>query len=39
MWLQRCGAPLHFSRTVMEFLNKDYEGRWIGIGGLVAWPT
>jgi hypothetical protein len=24
---------------VMEFLNEDYEGRWIGRGRLMARPT
>jgi hypothetical protein len=23
---------------VIEFLNEDYEGRWIGRGGPMAWP-
>jgi hypothetical protein len=29
MWLQHDGVPLYFSRAVMEFLNKDYEWKWI----------
>lgn len=28
--LKHDGAPLHFGREVTEFLNKDYEGRWLG---------
>jgi hypothetical protein len=39
MWLRHDGAPLHFGRAVTEFLNEGYEGRWIGRGGLVAWPA
>jgi hypothetical protein len=27
MWLQYDRTPLYFGRKVMEFLNKDYEGR------------
>lgn len=37
--LKHDGAPLHFGREVTEFLNKDYEGRWLGRGGPVALPT
>jgi hypothetical protein len=39
MWLQHDGAPPHFDKAVTEFLNEDYEGRWIGRGGTVAWSS
>jgi hypothetical protein len=39
MWLQPDGALPHFGKVITAFLNKDYEGRWIGTGGPVAWPT
>jgi hypothetical protein len=39
MQLKHDGAPLHFSNAVTEFLNKDYEGRWMGRGGPVALST
>ncbi|GBN93269.1 hypothetical protein AVEN_112173-1 [Araneus ventricosus] len=32
------GAPAHFSRTVLHFLNATYPARWIERGGAVAWP-
>jgi hypothetical protein len=43
-WMQIClknyGAPLHFSRVVMGFLNEDYKGRSIKKGGgPVDWPA
>jgi hypothetical protein len=39
MWLQHDGAVLHFGRAVTEIFTEHYEGRWIGIGELVAWST
>jgi hypothetical protein len=33
MWVQHDGAPVHFSRAVMEFLNEGYEGKWTGKSG------
>lgn len=39
MWLQHDKTPPHFNRKVMEFLNKNYKGRWTGRNGLVVWPT
>jgi hypothetical protein len=37
--LEYDAAPVHLGRAVTEFLNKDYEGRWMGRGGPVALPT
>jgi hypothetical protein len=39
MWLQHDGAHPHFGRAITEFLNEDYEARWIGRGGPLAWPA
>jgi hypothetical protein len=39
MRLPNDGAPSHVSGAVTEFLNENFEGRWVGTGGPVAWPT
>jgi len=39
MWLKNDGAPPHFSKKVMGFLNENYEGRWNGRHGLLVWPA
>ena len=33
------GAPPHFSRVAMQFLNQHFANKWIGRGGPIAWPT
>ena len=33
MWLQEDGAPPHFALIVCEFLNLNFNERWIGRGG------
>jgi len=38
MWLQQDGAAPHFARIVREFLNDNYNERWIGRGDPVNWP-
>lgn len=38
MWLMQDGAPAHWARTVREWLDETFPGRWIGRGGAVAWP-
>ncbi|KOC66071.1 hypothetical protein WH47_01444, partial [Habropoda laboriosa] len=38
MWYMHDGAPSHFVRNVREHLNTVFRQRWIGRGGLVAWP-
>lgn len=38
MRLQHDGALPHFGRGVLEFLNENYERRWKGRGGPMAWP-
>jgi hypothetical protein len=32
------GALAHFSHVVEDVLNNTYHDRWIGRGGLIAWP-
>jgi len=34
-----CGFSPHSGREVMEFFNENYEGRWIGRNGMVAWSA
>lgn len=38
MWFQHDGAAPHFARIVQDFLNENYNERWIGRGGPVNWP-
>lgn len=38
MWFQQDGAAPHFAVIVREFLNNQYNGRWIGRRGSVEWP-
>lgn len=38
MWFQLDGAPPHYSTDVRNYLNLQYNGRWIGRGGPVTWP-
>lgn len=38
MWIQHDGAPAHFSRQVLRFLNRNYPDRWIGRGSRFPWP-
>ncbi|EZA52866.1 hypothetical protein X777_07985 [Ooceraea biroi] len=33
MWMQMDGAPPH-----RHFLDQNFNGRWIGRGGPIAWP-
>ena len=37
-WFMQDGAPPHFALAVREYLNANYEGRWIGRDGPVPWP-
>ena len=39
MYFQHDGAPSHYTRHVMEFLNESFPNRWLGRGGPVAWPS
>jgi hypothetical protein len=38
MFFQHDGAPAHSGRNVLNFLNENFAGRWIGRHGPVAWP-
>lgn len=38
MWLQHDGAPAHYSRQVINYLNVTYPNRWIGRAGTIPWP-
>lgn len=38
MYFQQDGAPAHYVRPVTQYLNETYPGRWIGRGGVIAWP-
>ncbi|EZA47915.1 hypothetical protein X777_15034, partial [Ooceraea biroi] len=38
MRIQLDGAPPHYAVIVRNFLNQEYNNRWIGRGGPVAWP-
>jgi Transposase. len=40
MWFMHDGAPAHFSVPVRNFLNENYEDKWIGRGNdaPVHWP-
>uniref|UniRef100_A0A2H1WW76 SFRICE_039656 n=1 Tax=Spodoptera frugiperda TaxID=7108 RepID=A0A2H1WW76_SPOFR len=29
MWFQQHGCPAHYSRSVRQFLDEEYSGRWI----------
>ena len=39
IWYQHDGAPAHFSRGVIEFLNIRFPERWIGRRGTLEWPA
>lgn len=37
MIFQQDGAPPHFSKAVREWLNENFDTRWIGRGGPISW--
>lgn len=39
MWYQHDGAPPHTGRNVVEWLQNNFNGRWIGRRGPVHWPA
>ena len=39
MIYQQDGAPPHFSKQVMDHLNQEFPGRWVGRGGPIRWPA
>ncbi|CAH1113987.1 unnamed protein product, partial [Psylliodes chrysocephalus] len=38
MWILHDGAPVHHAQQVHNFLNHNFENRWIGRDGPVMWP-
>ena len=38
MWFQQDGAPAHTSRVTMNFLNQQYQNRFISLGRIADWP-
>lgn len=38
MFFQQDGAPPHWSREARNWIGQQFNGRWIGRGGPVAWP-
>jgi hypothetical protein len=39
MIYQHDGAPPHWNRMILEFMNKNYPNRWIGRFGPIVWPA
>lgn len=39
MWFQHDGCPAHYSIIAREILDRDYNNRWIGRRGTIAWPA
>jgi hypothetical protein len=35
---QQDGAPPHYQRNMMQYLNQTFLGRWRGSGGYHPWP-
>lgn len=38
MWFQHDGAPPHYMAAVKNWLNENFQNKWIGRGGPVPWP-
>ncbi|GBP49168.1 hypothetical protein EVAR_46186_1 [Eumeta japonica] len=32
------GCPAHYARSVREYLDEEFPGRWIGRSGPISWP-
>lgn len=39
IYFQQDGAPAHNAQIVREFLNNEFEDRWIGTNGPQRWPA
>ena len=39
MYLQHDGAPIRYTRIVIQHLNNTYPNWWIGQGSLIHWPA
>lgn len=38
IWVQHDGTPAHYRQAVRNFLNEQFNKRWIGRGGPMSWP-
>jgi len=38
IYFQHDGAPSHYTRHVMQYLNDTFPNRWIGRGSTINWP-
>lgn len=39
VWFQQDGAPAHFGRPILNFVNNTFPNRWIGRRGTTEWPA
>lgn len=39
MWFQQDGCPAHYARSVRQYLDEEFPGRWIGRSGPISWPA
>ncbi|CAK9796229.1 hypothetical protein ANTPLA_LOCUS701 [Anthophora plagiata] len=39
LWFQQDGAPPHYAIAVRNWLNINFENKWIGRGGPIAWSS
>lgn len=39
MWFMQDGAPAHFAIVVRQYLDRQFQDKWIGRGGPVPWPA
>lgn len=39
LWYQQDGAPVHYTRSVREYLDTVFPGKWIGRRGPIEWPA
>jgi hypothetical protein len=38
MLFQQGGAPPHFLKEMVDFLNRKFPEKWVGRGGPITWP-
>ena len=38
LWFMQDGVPAHWAKLVRNWFDQKFPHRWIGRGGLVAWP-
>lgn len=38
MWFQHNDVPAQSTTVMSDYLNRTFEARWIGRGGLITWP-